>query len=109
MNKNVYIKECKFYDHQIKKFILNPCPKCGSINLEMKDCGYSTFNCGHVKCLDCEYFIELNNLDWNKEIAYERLRNIWNTIVSYSKIKSKDEIIKILRKQLEDNNIKPII
>ncbi len=33
---------------------LLPCPKCNSHNLTISDCGYSSFNCGDVKC-KCGY------------------------------------------------------
>lgn len=30
-----------------------PCKKCGSANIELSDCGYSSFNPGGGKCLNC--------------------------------------------------------
>ena len=30
-----------------------PCKKCGSTDIKLYDCGYSSFNCGGGKCQRC--------------------------------------------------------
>lgn len=54
---------------------LSPCPKCGSKDLDLHDCGYSSFNCGGVKCCACKHELKLSNLSCfpTKEIA-----SAWN-------------------------------
>lgn len=39
---------------------LKPCRKCGSRNLKQWDCGYSSFNVGGIKCLDCKHEVKLD-------------------------------------------------
>ena len=51
---------------------LKPCRKCGSKNLEKKDCGYTTFNVAWVKCLNCEHEVKRDCCDdatyyWNRD------------------------------------------
>lgn len=47
---------------------LEPCPVCKSAEqLNIKDCGYSTFNIGHVGCKKCGFELEYRNLDGNED------------------------------------------
>ena len=48
-----------------------PCPKCGSENLNIGDCGYSSFNAAWVRCEECKLTAEVCPGDsavseWNK-------------------------------------------
>lgn len=40
-----------------------PCHKCGGRRVDYYDCGYSTFNPGHVKCRQCGFKVEAPNCD----------------------------------------------
>jgi hypothetical protein len=53
-----------------------PCVKCGSNNIELKDCGYTTFNVAWGKCIDCGNEVQLNPAPWNLNI--ELLAKTWN-------------------------------
>ena len=44
---------------------LVPCCHCGSENLDLFNCGYSSFNVAGVDCKDCGYQFRLNGADWN--------------------------------------------
>jgi len=55
-----------------------PCPKCGSTNVKLHDCGYSAFNVASGDCLKCKFSLSLpagtfENQDtlaksWNKKV-----------------------------------------
>jgi len=57
------------------------CVRCGSTNIEIYDCGYSSFNAGHACCRECSYLVNITNHNneedvirkWNAERA--RLRH----------------------------------
>jgi hypothetical protein len=38
---------------------MHSCPKCGSDDLEVGDCGYSSFNAGWVKCRGCKFELKV--------------------------------------------------
>lgn len=56
---------------------LKPCRKCGSKDVDIWDCGYSSFNVGGIKCLSCGHEVKVSpcGLDpqdelitaWNKD------------------------------------------
>lgn len=54
-----------------------PCRKCGSTDLEVLNCGYSSFNVGHVKCKSCGHTVTVNHIDWNSKGTVELIR-VWN-------------------------------
>ncbi len=55
-----------------------PCPKCKSKDIEIMECGYSTFNVGHGKCCGCGYEITTVYLmSWGKH-AEKEVIHIWN-------------------------------
>lgn len=69
--KSITIKELKE-----RRVEILPCVKCGSENIELKDCGYTTFNVAWGKCLDCKHEITLNPAPWDLNI--ELLAETWN-------------------------------
>ena len=51
-----------------------PCPKCSGRNIKFSDCGYTIFNPGEGKCLDCGFVLEFKSvgdgqagLAWNEQ------------------------------------------
>lgn len=46
------------------------CPKCGSNNLDVEDCGYSSFNVSWVRCKVCKLTAKVTGdsavKEWNK-------------------------------------------
>ena len=67
-----------------RKIYVYPCVKCGCDDIEIYNCGYSSFNCAGGKCKKCGHKIE-TGASWNaknseliKAIAEEikRLRKI---------------------------------
>ena len=53
-----------------------PCIKCGSKEIELYDCGYSSFNCGGGKCKSCGHKVSdcyLGCFPTQQELA-----SIWN-------------------------------
>lgn len=51
------------------------CIECGSEDLEIHNCGYSSFNKGHVKCKKCDNTVSIN-LSWNDPDEF--LIQAWN-------------------------------
>jgi hypothetical protein len=69
--KSITIKELK--ERRVEIF---PCVKCGSENIELNDCGYSTFNVAWGRCLDCKHEVKLSPTPWDLNI--ELLAKHWN-------------------------------
>ena len=67
-----------------KKFKLEPCPNCESSNILIYNCGYSSFNAGHVECKDCKWKVDISGLESDASFAYE-----WNRCVKQYHIKAK--------------------
>lgn len=53
------------------------CPICNSNNLKIVDCGYTTFNRGHVEC-ECGFKIDFKNLSGENEYKLK-----WNETLDY--------------------------
>ena len=47
-----------------------PCPKCGSNDLDIGDCGYSSFNVAWVRCKNCKLSADISGdsavSEWNE-------------------------------------------
>ncbi len=59
-----------------KKNKIMPCKKCGSTNIHLYDCGYSSFNCGGGECLGCGRKSGSQTLNWNP--SNKTLIRVWN-------------------------------
>jgi uncharacterized protein (UPF0212 family) len=57
---------------------INACIKCEGKDIKIRDCGYSSFNCGSAKCKKCGNEIKSQNLSCLSEEAKEELIKIWN-------------------------------
>jgi len=77
----------------MNKLIINPCMKCGNKDIEIYDCGYSSFNAGHAKCKKCGNGVNANNLSCIG--ADHELVSLWNK----SNL-SRQQQIKFLEKQI---------
>jgi len=86
------------------KVKINPCKKCGSINVKFRDYGYSSFNCGTAKC-ECGFKLDFGNLSCFGAVEY--IQKQWNIINSEKFIES--EILKLKEKIKELNKEKRII
>jgi len=53
-----------------------PCVKCGSLNIDFNDCGYSSFNVAWGICLDCENENKIYPCTYN--ITKEDIIASWN-------------------------------
>lgn len=86
---------------------IRPCLKCGSKNIKVWDCGYSSFNCGGVKCEDCGNEIKSQYLSCYPE---DDLISIWNrnNPTPKKRIKELKKEIELLEKSIEEleKNIK---
>ena len=74
---------------------INNCIKCGSDDIKVYDCGYSSFNCGGAKCKNCgnehkvNYNDDINDVirSWNKHspIVEDYIKILEKRIVGYKK------------------------
>ena len=55
------------------------CPKCGSKNIDISDAGYSSFNIGTAKCLDCSFSIQITCSCF----PTEEIISAWNETVDF--------------------------
>ena len=69
---------------------VNNCIKCGSDDIKVYDCGYSSFNCGSAKCNNCGNEKNVNNNEGTDAV----IRN-WN---SHNPIV--EDYIKLLNKRI---------
>ena len=80
-----------------------PCPVCGGTLIDVMDCGYSSFNAGHVKCGQCKYTITLSCLSCDEEHAHKELIKEWNKITYNELVRQ----VEWLRAQLIAHGIEP--
>lgn len=49
-----------------------PCPQCKKADLQIGDCGYSSFNVAWVKCMRCKLIVQADGdsaiLVWNRQV-----------------------------------------
>lgn len=82
------------------KIKVDPCVECGSENLDVYNCGYSSFNVAGVKCLECGNDIEMGAASWN--VSNSALVKNWNKVNNPAKkIKQLEEQIKNLQTKIE--------
>lgn len=82
----------------MRKFKLKPCKKCGSKNIKLWDCGYSSFNPGGGRCLDCKFEVEG---EAGCSPSQDDLVAIWNLGQQLSETEKLKLDNKRLRKQLK--------
>lgn len=58
-----------------RKIYVYPCVKCGCDDIEIYNCGYSSFNCAGGKCKKCGHKIE-TGANWNAKNS--ELIKAWN-------------------------------
>lgn len=86
---------------QVKKSVeVNPCIKCGSEDIRLYDCGYSSFNYGGGECQSCKNK-HSTSVDWN--VSKKDLAAIWNAgnPTKEQQIKSAEEHIAKWTEKLE--------
>ena len=84
---------------------IEPCPNCDSKNINIYECGYSTFNPGGGICKDCKHSIT-GFVNFN--VPFIDLLKIWNDGAKLQR-KPKDDAkaVVILREQLKKLGIEP--
>ena len=73
--KNCNCEECRKKEAKALKKIINCCKECGSTDIEIGDCGYTTFNCGWAKCKKCKNDI---HMQLGPFASHKILVNAWN-------------------------------
>lgn len=89
---------------------IKPCKKCGSKDIKFSDCGYSSFNCGGGTCRDCGF------RGWSDSLGcmpfIDELISVWNDCQKPTDGENfvlEQRKTRILRKQLRDNDLKPLV
>lgn len=81
-----------------KELYVAPCIKCGSDNIIIGDCGFSSFNVAYGKCQSCKNEISFPCV-WN--INKQEIIKHWNSKNDINLvIKSKEKFIKELKKEI---------
>ena len=82
---------------------INNCLSCGGDDIEISDCGYSSFNCGSVKCRGCGKKFK-TGLGCNDDDNRKSLIKLWNSNNPTKKqqLKLLEKEIPELQKQLSD-------
>jgi hypothetical protein len=97
------------------------CPMCKTHNLKIHDCGYSSFNAGHVEC-GCGYKVDFKNLNnekdyvkaWNDHVL-SLIPDYWNSIEEALRVikktfltrQAKGEFFQALRNEIEQEYYNP--
>ena len=84
---------------------IKPCKKCGSTNILLWDCGYSSFNPGGGECLACGFRIEG---EAGCSPGQDDLIAIWNEGQKPDKLKAERLKTRRLRAQLRENGLEPV-
>ena len=82
-----------------------PCIKCGSSDIRIYDCGYSSFNCGGGECRNCGNDVTVSHLGCDPTI--DELASIWNsendiaTLIANAEkiIKDNQQLVKTLKRK----------
>ena len=98
------MQKVKLIESTEKEYTIYSCIKCGSDDIVIYNCGYSSQNCAGGKCKKCGNKVETGR-DWNEKDSV--LIEIWNknnnpSIAIENLLKQKNEIllqIKELRKK----------
>lgn len=89
----------KITETRTKELYVAPCIKCGSDNIIIGDCGYSSFNVAYGKCKNCCKNDISFQCDWN--INKKEIIQHWNSKNDINLvIKSKEKFIKELQKEI---------
>ena len=83
-----------------------PCPKCKSTDISPRDCGYNTFNPGWAECGKCGHSVKAGWVEDSKDISIVKA---WNKIPVDEQLKTANRKTRLLRKQLLDNDISPVV
>lgn len=94
-------------DFEIKKTITEtikvlPCIKCGCDDIDIDDCGYSSFNVAWGKCKKCKHEILINPCAW--DMKKTDIINAWNNANDPQLLKEKYEL-EISELQIKIDNL----
>jgi hypothetical protein len=92
--KNCNCEECKKKKAKALKNSINCCKDCGSIDIKIQDCGYTTFNCGQVECRKCKNDIQIQ---LGPDENHKTLIKAWN-----KKNPTKEQEVKLLEKSISE-------
>lgn len=80
--------------------MIKNCINCGSDDIDINDCGYSSFNVAYGKCKNCNNEVLITNCSWN--ISKDEIIKSWNNEndPEILKLKYENEIL-ILQKKIK--------
>ena len=78
-----------------------PCVKCGSENIQIGDCGYTSFNVAWGKCDKCGHKVKIDPCE--SDISKAAIAKVWNKANNPKILKDDDETqIKVLEQKIAD-------
>lgn len=93
-----YITEKQTIEKKIKVL---PCVKCGSENIDINDCGYSSFNVAWGKCEDCKHEVKISPCGC--DITKTAIAKTWNKANNPKILKADYEAqIKVLEQKIAE-------
>lgn len=81
-----------------------PCIKCGSKDIQIWDCGYSSFNVGGAKCKNCENEVKLDPCDCYPKNDIIRAWNKSNPTLA-KKVKEYETEIEENNRQIKEHKV----
>lgn len=81
-----------------RKIKIFPCVECGNDDIDIYNCGYSSFNCAGGKCKKCGNQATYDNCSW--DVPQSTLVKVWNNANNPKKLKAiYEKQIKALQKK----------
>ena len=85
----------------VKQTEVLPCIKCGSEEIDIWNCEYSSFNVAGGTCKSCGNKVKINNCDC--DIANKYIAEVWNEANDPKKLKAQyEKQIKELEDKIKD-------
>ena len=85
-----------------RKIKVLPCVKCGCEDIDIGDCGYSSFNVAWGKCnrKKCDNEVKISNCSC--DITKKEIAKIWNNANDPKRLKAKyEKEIRVLQKKIK--------
>lgn len=88
---------------------IKACKKCGSKDIKLWDCGYSSFNPGGGECNKCGFKVEGEAGCLPPKGLLERIWNDGQAPDDAEKLRAERAKTRKLRKQLRDEGLEPVV
>jgi hypothetical protein len=83
-----------------RKIKVLPCVECGHDDIDIGDCGYSSFNVAWGRCKKCKNEVKIDSCSW--DITKKQIAKAWNTANNPKLLRAKyTKAIKALQKKVK--------